>query len=312
MAASDGGHVWPPRASDLRIQDLTGAGPAASKPDDVFNALRNAGYTGSLDDMWKAHLAAQGITDTSEPFTDSLATFAPTDIAGLELWLDAQDAATITITGSGVSQWDDKSGNSNDVAQATDADRPTEVTVNGKNAIFFDDSDLLELASASVTGLDGPDITVYVVYSKEYTEADNWPGMVSRSNTVWTAGWRLAAGQAAGTSIRASVANYLADFVDDSTDIASGSDAFKVAHFEFENTAPLLELFIDGTSSGTDASGSIATAGLDLVVGNGDNTGSYAFEGDIGEVLVFSGVLSAGDKTSLHAYLESKWGVTIA
>lgn len=73
MAASDGGHVWPPRASDLRIQELTGAGPEGSTPDDVFAALRAAGFTGSLDDMWKQHLAALGITDTSEPFTDSLA-----------------------------------------------------------------------------------------------------------------------------------------------------------------------------------------------------------------------------------------------
>lgn len=72
MAASDGGHVWPPRASDLRIQGLTAGGPEASKPDDVFAALRAAGYVGSLDDMWKQHLAALGITDTSEPFTTSI------------------------------------------------------------------------------------------------------------------------------------------------------------------------------------------------------------------------------------------------
>lgn len=73
MADSDGGHVWPPRASDLRIQELTAGGPEASKPDNVFVALRTLGYTGSLDDMWKQHLEATGITDTSEPFTDSLA-----------------------------------------------------------------------------------------------------------------------------------------------------------------------------------------------------------------------------------------------
>lgn len=72
MAASDGGHVWPPRASDLRIQELTGAGPEASKPDNVFAALRLGGYTGSLDDMWKQHLASKSITDTSEPFTDAI------------------------------------------------------------------------------------------------------------------------------------------------------------------------------------------------------------------------------------------------
>jgi len=71
MAASDGGHVWPPRASDPRIIELTGS--AAATPDDVFAALRTEGYTGSLDDMWRAHLAVIPITDTSEPFTGYIA-----------------------------------------------------------------------------------------------------------------------------------------------------------------------------------------------------------------------------------------------
>lgn len=308
MAASDGGHVWPGRASDARIQEIDATG----KPDAVFAALRVLGYTGSIDDMWKQHKAALGITDTSEPFTASLASGSPSDITGLELWLDAQDAGTITVTGSGVSSWTDKSGNSNDVGQATDADRPTQSTVNGKNGITFAASDLLELASASVTGLDGPDITVYVVYSKEFTETDNWPGMVSRSNTAWTSGWRIAASSAAGTTIRASVGAYTTNFVDDLGSPASGGDAWKVCHMEFENTAPLLEMFLNNTTQGTDTTGSIVTTGLDLVVGNGDNTGSYAFVGDIGEVIVYNKILTAEEKTTLHSYLQTQWGVTMA
>jgi hypothetical protein len=51
---------------------MTGAGPEGSTPDHVFDHLRSLGYTGSLDDMWQQHLDALGITDTSEPFTDSL------------------------------------------------------------------------------------------------------------------------------------------------------------------------------------------------------------------------------------------------
>lgn len=78
MADSDGGHIWPPRASDLRIQAITGAGPEGSTPDDLHRIFRAAGYTGSLDDMWKQHLAAKGVTDTSEPFTDDLS-FGATD-----------------------------------------------------------------------------------------------------------------------------------------------------------------------------------------------------------------------------------------
>ncbi len=65
--------MWPPRSSDLRIQELTGNGEELSKPDDVHAALRAGGYVGSIDDMWKQHLEALGITSTAEPFTTSIA-----------------------------------------------------------------------------------------------------------------------------------------------------------------------------------------------------------------------------------------------
>jgi hypothetical protein len=77
MATGDGGHVWPPRASDPRIQEVTGLDASGSTPDAVFDALRAAGYTGSLDDMWHQHLAALSITDTSEPFEDPIGTEPP-------------------------------------------------------------------------------------------------------------------------------------------------------------------------------------------------------------------------------------------
>ena len=36
--------------------------------------------------------------------------------ASLAFWLDADDASTITLSGSSVTQWDDKSGNGKDVS----------------------------------------------------------------------------------------------------------------------------------------------------------------------------------------------------
>lgn len=71
MADSDGGHIWFPRASDPRIQELTGAGYNESTPDDVFVKLGELGFTGSIDDRWQKYKIANGITDTSEPYTSS-------------------------------------------------------------------------------------------------------------------------------------------------------------------------------------------------------------------------------------------------
>lgn len=54
--------------------------------------------------------------------------------ASLALWLDADDASTITLNGSNVSQWDDKSGNNRHASQATAANQPAYLTTgfNGK------------------------------------------------------------------------------------------------------------------------------------------------------------------------------------
>ena len=54
--------------------------------------------------------------------------FAPSDIAGLSLWLDASDTATVEITSSKVSTWSDKSGNLRNATQTDSGRRPTYVT----------------------------------------------------------------------------------------------------------------------------------------------------------------------------------------
>jgi len=60
------------------------------------------------------------------------------------LWLDADDASTVNVTGATVSAWRDKSSNSF-VAQANAAARPTFLlggSLNGRNAISFASSSL--------------------------------------------------------------------------------------------------------------------------------------------------------------------------
>src|SRR5437764_8510065 len=55
-----------------------------------------------------------------------------------QLWLDADDASSLTIS-TGVQAWNDKSGNARNVSQATVANRPALVagSLNGRNGIDF-------------------------------------------------------------------------------------------------------------------------------------------------------------------------------
>lgn len=67
-------------------------------------------------------------------------------VCGPSLWLDASDAASMTVNGSNrVSQWNDKSGNARHATNATSAEQPTAVdnVVNGLRVVRFASTQLL-------------------------------------------------------------------------------------------------------------------------------------------------------------------------
>jgi len=86
--------------------DTQGGG---SNSDMWFNILRSAGYEGSLSDMKASYWASPIVV--------------PSELSNLIMWPRFNQG--VTVTGSGVSQWDDQSGNSNHLKQATDASRMT-------------------------------------------------------------------------------------------------------------------------------------------------------------------------------------------
>ena len=82
--------------------------------------------------------------------TSSLTTFIPTQISGCALWLDAADSTTVTLSGSNVTQWNDKSGNARNATQSTAINGPSYGTTNGISAVVF---------TGSPTFMSLPDLT---------------------------------------------------------------------------------------------------------------------------------------------------------
>ena len=77
------------------------------------------GVTATQRQQLESYLAAKwGLTSQLPNFT------SPLQIPGCQLWLDASDSTTITIA-TGVSQWNDKSGNAYNFTQVTGASQPT-------------------------------------------------------------------------------------------------------------------------------------------------------------------------------------------
>lgn len=75
--------------------------------------------------------------------TSSGAVAFPGNVA--HMWYDAADTSTISISGSAVTQWNDKGFAGVNLTQGTAANRPTSgtTTLNGKNVIAFDGNDVL-------------------------------------------------------------------------------------------------------------------------------------------------------------------------
>jgi hypothetical protein len=81
------------------------------------------------------------------------ATWTPASIT-TALWLDAADSSTITLSGSNVSQWNDKSGNARHATQATSSLQPTlqSSAYNGHAAVRSDGvDDFLAITPFTVT-----------------------------------------------------------------------------------------------------------------------------------------------------------------
>ena len=214
------------------------------------------------------------------------AAFSPLDLSPV-LWLDASDTSTITEVGGAVSQWDDKSGNGNDVVQATAALQPTTGTrtLNGLNVLDFT-SDALANALT-----------------------------ISQPNTVFVVAQRDAAieGLLLSSSSPGVYFYYLANLNMYTNDGVNLSTAINVV-----TTDPTIwRRLANSTSS------AIHRNGVSVASGNsGTNTwgefkigtsggGVNAFDGIFAEIIVVDGTLTAGEIADTEQYLADKWGITI-
>ena len=214
--------------------------------------------------------------------------FTPTDIPGLALWLDASDAATITLDGSNnVSQWSDKSGNARHASQETALNRPSYTgsgQVNGINCPTFNGTNHFLLTPA-VT-LSQP-TTVFIALRPT---SNSWfrgiyDGSITRNAIFGNAG---VVDIHAGTSLPGTTALTL-------------------------NSASQITAVFNGASSSTRvnrAARSSGNAGTDSLTGGvhvGRSYNSY-WEGQIAEVVAYSGTLSTTQRDAVESYLASRWG----
>jgi hypothetical protein len=218
----------------------------------------------------------------------------------LALWLDAEDAASITLNGSTVSQWADKSGNGRNVAQATATNQPTYQALGwgDKPSLYFDGTnDRLAASVAAQTFASG--FSVFAVLQKQGAATTYESLPVTRSITGPTLSFDgfnsfRASGSATATTTLTNSATSVATLTNKTL---LGYTFVPTQYIEYINA-----------SASTNVSGAYVfnDVSTNLTIASRVD-GVTAFRGIIGEIVMTVGVVSTTTRQQIEGYLAWKW-----
>lgn len=135
----------------------------------------------------------------------SAPSFAPGDLAGLQLWHDATDAASVTLNAGNVAQINDKSGNARHFSQATASQQPAYVS--GEYIQFENGAagkDFLTSGGNASTIISTTDNTIFVVLRADagqlgnglnYIQIGSFSGLASNGTGLRVRMWNGTVGQ---------------------------------------------------------------------------------------------------------------------
>jgi len=208
----------------------------------------------------------------------------------MEWWYDAMDESTISLSGSDITGFEDKSSNNRDLAVGTNSPSYSVVT----NRITFDKTNSENLRNAGTWTISQPHTTV-VVYKKtvakdiaEYMIGSNtatpYGGLIGTS-TSGTGVWIMTS----GTAWNISANDY--------------SDHIHIA--EFNGASSKYYIDDDAALTGGDPSTNVMT-GIEL---GSYNNGAVYIDAEFMEAICYSGILSDSDRELLITYLQDKWSL---
>lgn len=246
------------------------------------------------------------------PYIGGTIAWTPAQIT-TALWLDANDSSTITLNGTTVSQWNDKSGNGRNATQATAASQPTysPTGLNNKAVLSFDGDDFLANTAPGALLRNTPGATIMAVcnFTNNFTtrapisistptSGTNRAGLFLRG-TGYT-GYGLAARRLdltsssfVGSSTFSAATNVLLGAVID----YANTDAFSYVNgnLDASNTA----FITAGNTSDTDSGA--------VYIGRSSTTLNPML-GTIAEIIVVSSAVTTSERQLMEGYLAWKWG----
>jgi hypothetical protein len=235
--------------------------------------------------------------------------FTPTSVPGCSLWLDAADRSTLTVSGSNVTQWNDKSGTTN-VSQANASLQPTYEArgFNGRPTLRVtgvQGSSFQELTTGTTNQYDSlSSLYMFCVY-RVITSAPQYPSLFSIQNKVT---YYLRGLDNANNFGGQNVWTYNgASFVtNNDTIVTYDQNGFLCLGLDggFQST------YVNGSFTGAPKAFSFGSGtSLILRIGYSGYNANDGFNGYISEVLVYKASLSTLQRQQVEGYLAWKWGL---
>jgi hypothetical protein len=218
----------------------------------------------------------------------------PSQLAELAFWLDADDASTITLNGSTVIQWDDKSGNARHVIQVTATSQPTNpIDLNNKRVIQFDGNNDFFNAPEFTTSR-----TVFIVANKGSATAPQLSGAAPGS---FLPTWNVNAEKLEYRSV--STQTVLAVLGGGLTT----EYAFGCVQLDTPNNEVKLNIFGGAVTTVSQPLSSSSDSKINIV--GRDFAGANQFtDGAVAEIITLSDLISTEDRQNVEGYLAWKWG----
>jgi hypothetical protein len=231
--------------------------------------------------------------------------FVPTLISGSQLWLDAVDQSSISLSGTTVTQWNDKSGNGRNTSSAIGSSLRVSNVVNNLPGVYFNST-----AFRGSFVYSGTQLHCFLVGT--IGNSGQYPRVLSIGNQVnddfssplTTIPFCRGGPGVSGIQVNRNNNALIASF-------PAYNTAFLAVSAQYENT---LEISVNGatpttTSSGTSAAFSTTTYALGIHSKEVAGTGEQTLVGNICELIVFNTYLTTSQRKRVEGYLAQKWGI---
>ena len=227
----------------------------------------------------------------------------PSGITGLVARYDAQDLASISLSGSQVTQWNDLSGNAYHATQGTSTNRPLSGTrtINGKNVIDFDGSNDFLSNSNVTTSYDGEDkaFTIFWVQDRDVDTGSIYGFGRTSSNLSlnWFYDDYLFVRDNGGSNTTLTIA---------------GSDTLSNSFITTRSSGLNFTGYVNKTLVNTGTAYNLGNITFDMstigALRYGANTQDF-YNGAIGELIYYNRELTTGEVLQVHNYLSARWAI---